>query len=115
MFQLAYRYCKFYIKDLKRKVKSILQINEKSSHSTSQKSQLMAPTILVQDDGNSDHPNESEVKKRKRLPEKKQAQDERSSLIIENALNKYLNVVTINKSFDLNKINEVIRFIATKG
>ena len=84
-----------------------MQINEKASHASSQKSQLMAPTILVQDDENSDHPNESEVKKRKRQPEKKYGQDESSNLIIENALSKYLQVVTINKSFDLNKINEV--------
>ena len=102
-FQLAYRYVKLYIKDLKRRVKSILQISENSSTNKSN-----TTTTIGKNSINRNHSTPI-ITIQKENEEEKQVQQAmvKSSDIIENALNKYLQVVTTARTFDLNKIVEV--------
>jgi hypothetical protein len=113
-FKLANRYVKIYIRDLKRKVKSILQITEGcSERSNSTKSQQTTPTIVIQKP--SDNNNENHASKyigrysssRDINNRKSSDSSENSANLIENALNKYLQVCTVNNSFDLDKIVDV--------
>ncbi len=90
----------------------MLQINEKNSGNLSSKISA-APTIIVHGDIDNSTESEVEIKKRKRLSERNninnanKIEPESTNQIIENALDKYLHMVTVTKSFDLNKINEV--------
>lgn len=102
--KLAYRYVKLYIRDLKRRVKSILQISEQRAsvsnvNKTSVKSNPTTPTIIVQKPDNETIDSNLEKSTKNAVL--------KSSDIIDNALNKYLQVVTTTKTFDLNKIVEV--------
>jgi hypothetical protein len=141
--KLAYRYVKLYIKDIKRKIKVILQINDRSNsteRTNSQKSQVMTPTIIVQkpdeivneinssntpttstslnnqiffndDLARNHHENQANrttfSKYIGNAPVDKKISEESPVQVIENALNKYFQIVTSNNSFDLNRIVEV--------
>lgn len=112
---MANRYVKIYIRDLKRKVKSILQITEGcSERSNSTKSQQTTPTIVIQkptDNNNNENHTSKYVGRysasRDVNNRKSSDSSENSASLIENALNKYLQVCTVNNSFDLDKIVDV--------
>jgi hypothetical protein len=131
---LANRYVKIYIRDLKRKVKSLLQISDVSSErSNSQKSQSTTtntPTIVIQKpiesktSINSEHYQQASnhvsryigrySSSSAREGTNRKMSDTESSLsssgLIENALNKYLQLCTVNNSFELDKIVDVSIF-----
>ena len=120
--KLSYRYVKLYIRDLKRKVKGILQINERgisSERGASQKSQSITPTIVVQtaDSHSASKRNLKDKFFNDTLYETKSYKStdstgkaDSSLLMIEHALNKYLQAISIENSYYLNKIVEVSSF-----
>ena len=85
-------------------MKGLLQISDRYSVISTLSRSIAPPSIVIDDSDNSPE----ELKKKKRNSDKLES----SNLMIENALNKYFQVVAISKAFDLNKINEVnIRFL----
>ena len=127
-----------HIRDVKRKIKTVLQINDRGSSSERSNSQKgpstpMTPTIIVQKpiDELSSKTNrvdtdtgvffknqptiDSKPLSDSSMSEKNKAyvghrytqNCENSVEIIENAINKYFQVVTMNNSYDLSKIIEV--------
>lgn len=133
MFKLSYRYVKNYVRDLKRRVKSVLQIHERSpsaERTASQKSQTpQTPTIVIQraEESLPNHPSlkhattDGEPKKRPSLGiigrfaslRVSSVENEHHASIksIENALDYYLQASALTNSFDLIKIVEVRKFI----
>lgn len=77
-----------------------MQINDRYSVlSTTSRSQGPPPSIVIDDLDTSP----DELKKKKRTLDKLES----SNQLIDSALNKYFQMVTLSKAFDLNKINEV--------
>lgn len=119
-----------FIRDLKRKIKTILQINERGTsneRASSQKSNSLTPTIIVDDTNNSrrascdtnksdslldqvfsDKKNFKYVGRYRSCDVSRSRDQDSSSEIIEQAVNKYLHLVTQTNSFDLKKIIQVI-------
>ena len=131
--QLSYRYVKLFIRDLKRKIKMLLQINERSSSNErngSMKSQAMTPTIIVQkpdDDlrrnekitegeemserGDSAGPQSQRVfrfsSQISTETSRRYLEYENSGRLIEASLSRYLQIASATNSFDISKIVEV--------
>ncbi|CAF0847823.1 unnamed protein product, partial [Brachionus calyciflorus] len=126
---LSYRYVKIYIRDLKRKIKNILQIEERSmskDRTSSQKSNTLTPTIIVEkvDDNTKvdSKTNGTQVFFSDENRSRKNAQlkysgryasitgssnhsdSENSFSLIDQAINKYLQYVSLTNKFDLSRV-----------
>jgi hypothetical protein len=134
--KLAFRYVKLHVRDLKRKIKTILQINDRNSttaeRSASRKSQTpMTPTIIIQHAyerrGSASEHNSKAASSDKtdffsndvnsdsndqtlncaRASRCFNENFESSVQNIESSINKYFQVVTLSAAFDLSKIIDV--------
>ncbi|RNA21643.1 hypothetical protein BpHYR1_040813 [Brachionus plicatilis] len=130
--ELSYRYVKIYIRDLKRKVKVILQINDRTSkdRSLSVKSQNRNPTIIIEKfedkikidqkaspsqvffkDENRSRKN-SQIMKMNRFSSmsgSNQSDTDSPCLIIDQAINKYLQMVSWSNTFDLSRVIKEVK------
>lgn len=95
-------------------MKTLLQITDRSSCASSQKSQLTStPTIIFNSDSfNQDSPMIDSKHRKKQQNNNvneltKTTFSDTSNQMIESTLTQYFQMATVNKSFDLSKINEV--------
>ncbi len=110
---MSFRYAKIYLRDLKRKVKTLLQIEDGNQRSNSQKGSTqtpITPTIIIRKPSDAyDIATPGGSDRNTYFSDRftNEPVAENPTDLIENALNRYFQLVTMNNSYDLSKLIDV--------